>query len=160
MDAADDVSCRPDFSLFMYPWLLFANNKVPAWGHAYQLSSDFDGMDEEHPVSFFCQNEDDSTAPVEGTLAYYSKVKSLAPKGNARSSLHVFPQGGHGFGLCQGKKQFLEVGYGHCFVQISVALCVVKLLILWSGAGSTSIAIVDGLFFKCCTCAHLRSSGM
>ena len=112
VDASDDLSCRPDFSLFMYPWRLFPNNRVPAWGQAYNLSTDFSGMDSEHPVSFFCQNEDDPTAPVEGTLAYYTKVKSLAAKGKARSSLHVFPTGGHGFGLCQGVHGFLEVGRG------------------------------------------------
>jgi acetyl esterase/lipase len=32
VDASDEVSCRPDFSIFQYPWMLLPDNKVPAWG--------------------------------------------------------------------------------------------------------------------------------
>merc|ERR1711881_745121 len=35
IDAADNVSCRPDFSIFQYPWMLLPDNKVPAWGASY-----------------------------------------------------------------------------------------------------------------------------
>jgi acetyl esterase/lipase len=104
IDAADDVSCRPDFSIFLYPWALFENNIVPEWGASYNLSADFpDATFVDHPISFFAQAEDDPVAPVEGTLAYYGKVKSVANRVNkaAWSSLHVYPTGGHGFGLCQ-----------------------------------------------------------
>ena len=41
VDAADDVSCRPDFSIFMYPWMLLPGNKVPAWGDAYVVIQAF-----------------------------------------------------------------------------------------------------------------------
>jgi len=52
------------------------------------------------------QNEDDRTAPVQGTLAYYQKMLSV---GAPQSSLHVFPKGDHGFGLCQTFRTFQEV---------------------------------------------------
>jgi len=70
VDGADDLSCRPDFSIFMYPWMLLPKNKVPTWGAAYALASEFNGstngtagITENHPVSLFIQNLDDTTAP-------------------------------------------------------------------------------------------------
>lgn len=102
IDSSDDVSSRPDFSLFMYPWMLLeGNRKQQPWVIAKELD-----IKSTHPVSFFCQNEDDNAALVEGTLAYYLKLKdSKAPM----SDLKLFPKGGHGFGLCQGMKQVEEV---------------------------------------------------
>ena len=40
-DAADDISSRPDFSVFMYPWMLLPQNRVPEWGAAYSLAEEF-----------------------------------------------------------------------------------------------------------------------
>jgi len=106
VDAADDVSCRPDFSVFMYPWMLFSDNKVPAWGENYSLASDFDGMSKEHPPSVFIQNLDDGTAPPQGTLAYAQKLLAIkAPS----PSIHTSNKGGHGFGLCQTESSWLEI---------------------------------------------------
>ena len=102
VDAADAFSPRPDFSIFMYPWMLLPDNKIPPWGAAYALADEFsgEGIFGRHPVSAFIQNEDDTEAPVQGTLAYVQKVHSVA--GNRGSSVHVYNFGGHGFGLCQG----------------------------------------------------------
>ena len=61
----------------MYPWMLFSDNKVPAWGENYSLASDFDGMSKEHPPSVFIQNLDDGTAPPQGTLAYAQKLLAI-----------------------------------------------------------------------------------
>merc|ERR1719272_2134746 len=106
IDAADDVSCRPDFSVFMYPWMLFTDNKVPEWGANYSLATDFDGMSSDHPPSMMIQNNDDHTAPPQGTLAYAQKLLALkAPV----PSIHISNKGGHGFGLCQTFNSWLEI---------------------------------------------------
>ena len=93
----------------MYPWMLLPGNKVPAWGAAYSLADEFSNASDfkEHLVSAFLQNEDDGAAPVQGTLAYVQRVLSVG--GNPTSSVHVYPHGGHGFGLCQGLDAWQEM---------------------------------------------------
>jgi len=94
MDSSDDISCRPDFSLMIYPWMLLEGNQPQ---QPWVLAKEFD-VRADHPPSFFCQNEDDPTALAEGTLAYYLKLKEVkAPM----SDLRFYPKGGHGFALCQ-----------------------------------------------------------
>eukprot|EP00038_Savillea_parva_P008319 m.176181 g.176181 ORF g.176181 m.176181 type:complete len:368 (-) comp14121_c0_seq1:171-1274(-) len=107
VDAADSVSCKPDFSIFMYPWMLLPNNKPAPWGQNYSLSPDFAGqVDANHPISLFVQNLDDGTAPPQGTLTYASDllaVKAPTP------TIHLYNKGGHGFGMCQTFPTYLEV---------------------------------------------------
>lgn len=107
VDASDDVSCRPDFSVFMYPWSLLPGNKVPAWGAAYSLADEFANMTADHPVSAFIQNADDGTAPPQGTLAYSQKLLALEVKD--APAIHIANKGGHGFGLCQTETAWLEI---------------------------------------------------
>jgi hypothetical protein len=71
VDAADEAPCRPDFSIFQYPWMLLPGNKVPTWGAAYTLADELAGMSKDHPPSAFIQNIDDTTAPPQ--------VKSAMP---------------------------------------------------------------------------------
>lgn len=92
IDDADDVSCRPDFSLFMYPWKLLKNNDKSSTELAPELV-----VAKDHPPSFFCQNADDTAAWVQGTLQY--NVKMMAA-GAPHPTTHIFPKGGHGFGVC------------------------------------------------------------
>ena len=89
--------------------MLLPGNKVPAWGAAYSLADEFSNASDfkEHPVSAFLQNEDDGAAPVQGTLAYVQRVLSVGD--NPTSSVHVYPHGGHGFGLCQGLDAWQEM---------------------------------------------------
>ena len=106
VDAVDEVSCRPDFSIFQYPWMLLPDNKVPAWGANYSLAAELGGMSKDHPPSAFIQNLDDHTAPPQGTLAYAQKLLAI---GAAIPVVHMYNKGGHGFGLCQGMPEWLEV---------------------------------------------------
>ena len=86
--------------------MLFTDNKVPAWGNNYSLATDFDGMSKDHPPALFIQNNDDHTAPPQGTLAYAQKLLAInAPV----PSIHISNKGGHGFGLCQTFPAWLEI---------------------------------------------------
>ena len=85
--------------------MLLPHNKVPTWGSAYSLADEFAGMSKDHPPSAFIQNIDDTTAPPQGTLAYAQKLLSLG----LTPVVHMYNKGGHGFGLCQGEKTWLEV---------------------------------------------------
>ena len=101
----DKVSCRPDFSVFLYPWFLLPNNKPAKWGDAYTLADEFmgDRAFNDHPVSMFVHNADDPAAPVQGSLTYFNRI--LADSDLPKPTMHLFNTGGHGFGLCRGSAQ-------------------------------------------------------
>jgi acetyl esterase/lipase len=90
VDAADKVSCRPDFAVAIYP------------GH---LSVGKDGLGlnpdiarhltKATPPTFLLQNEDDEVDGVEQALAYYVGLK----KAGVPVEMHLYAQGGHAFGL-------------------------------------------------------------
>jgi len=92
VDAADDLPCRPDFSLLLYPWMLLDGNKP----NATRLSPDI-VVNASHPPAFIAQNLDDTTAWPQGSMLY---ARELLESGAPLGALHLYPAGGHGFGLC------------------------------------------------------------
>lgn len=93
VDAADDFSARPDFSLLMYPWMLLEKNNASSTTLAPELLP----VDAELPPAFIANNLDDTTAWPENALVYQrARVLAGAPAG----ALHLYPRGGHGFGVC------------------------------------------------------------
>eukprot|EP00656_Telonema_subtile_P011369 TRINITY_DN15604_c0_g1_i1.p2 TRINITY_DN15604_c0_g1~~TRINITY_DN15604_c0_g1_i1.p2 ORF type:complete len:122 (-),score=19.41 TRINITY_DN15604_c0_g1_i1:109-474(-) len=88
--------------MFLYPWSLLKNNDK--W--STDLSPELQPMDNAHPVSFFAQNSDDATAYVQNTLQYNLKLMAA---GAPNPTTHIYPKGGHAFGLCQGVKSFEQV---------------------------------------------------
>jgi acetyl esterase/lipase len=87
IDAADQISCRPDFAVLVYP------------GDLTLADQNFAPNPELHPTaltppSFIVQAEDDP-ARVENSVIYFLELK----KAKVPAELHVFPQGGHGYGL-------------------------------------------------------------
>ena len=80
IDAVDDESQRPDFSLLVYP-------AVHGW--AANISDD-------HPPAFFAQAEHD---PVDAgnTISYFLTLRTASA---APAALHIFPGDIHGYGLC------------------------------------------------------------
>ena len=51
------------------------------------------------PPTFLAQAEDDPVG-VENSLFYYLSLKD----GRISSEMHLYPSGGHGFGLCKGRE--------------------------------------------------------
>lgn len=86
LDVADASPARPAFALLVYPWRL-----IDTQG-AVQLT-----VGPDTPPSFLAAAEDDPSAPVENSLLYFLRLKE---NGVSLSALHVFPKGGHGFGVC------------------------------------------------------------
>jgi acetyl esterase/lipase len=87
MDAADRESCRPDFAIACYPGHLWdgddliLNPDVPITRHT--------------PPTFLVQAEDDHVDGVEQSLVYYMGLKNAG----VSVEMHLYAQGGHGFGL-------------------------------------------------------------
>ncbi len=90
VDAADRQSCRPDFAVALYPGhLSLADN-------SFALNPDIARrISRQTPPTFLLQNEDDHVDRVEDSLSYYAALK----KAGVPVEMHLYPQGGHAFGL-------------------------------------------------------------
>jgi acetyl esterase/lipase len=90
IDAADKVSCRPDFAVALYPGhLSLADNSIA-------LNPDIRShITRQTPPTFLLQNEDDHVDRVEDALSYYAGLK----KAGVPVEMHLYAQGGHAFGL-------------------------------------------------------------
>ncbi len=88
VDEKDSLSSRPDFTMLIYPAYLFDGRSG--------LNPDIK-VSAKNPSTFIVQTQDD-TIGVENSLYYYIALK------NARvsSELHIFPRGGHGYGMDTG----------------------------------------------------------
>ncbi len=87
IDAADQLSCRPDFAVIVYPGYLAlaAQNFAP--------NPDIHVTDKT-PPTFLLQAEDDPVH-VENSIVYFLALKNA----KVPAELHVYAQGGHGYGL-------------------------------------------------------------
>lgn len=90
VDTTDDVSCRPDFAIAIYPGhLMVAENSI-------ELQPDIrDHISKQTPPTFILQNEDDKVDGVEQAVSYYMGLK----KAGVPVEMHLYAQGGHAFGL-------------------------------------------------------------
>jgi len=87
MDAADKLSCRPDFALIVYPgYLALADQN-------YAPNADIHPTDQT-PPTFIVQAEDDPVH-VENAVVYFLALKNA----KVPAELHIYAQGGHGYGL-------------------------------------------------------------
>ncbi|MBP5319809.1 MAG: alpha/beta hydrolase [Kiritimatiellae bacterium] len=92
VDEADRFSCRPDFSIVVYPWTLApGENSLPQL--PLTLRPTFP-VDQTTPPAFIIQAEDDG-CHVENSLAYFAALKFAGVK----AEMHCFPDGGHGYGM-------------------------------------------------------------
>jgi acetyl esterase/lipase len=87
VDAADDLSCRPDFAVVVYPGYLADENK------GFALSTDLP-VTKETPPTFLVQAEDD-WAHVENSVRYFLALKAAG----VPTEMHIYAKGGHGYGL-------------------------------------------------------------
>ena len=88
VDGADELSCRPDFGILIYPAYLVDRKKRDKLFPEIRISK-------ETPPCFFAHTGDDGV-PAEGSVLMYLELEKLGVKG---SELHVYPFGGHGYGM-------------------------------------------------------------
>ncbi|MDG4490772.1 alpha/beta hydrolase [Xanthomonas vesicatoria] len=104
-DAADALSARPDFALLIYPVIDMdsANahmgsrerllGKTPSAAQVGAYSPQLH-VDARTPPTFLLHAQDDTVVPVRNSLLMHDALL----RAGVASELHVFPQGGHGFG--------------------------------------------------------------
>jgi acetyl esterase/lipase len=90
VDAADKLSCRPDFAVALYPGHLWIDETK------FELNPDIAAhITPQTPPTFLLQNEDDHVDNVNDSLVYYIALKNAG----IPVEMHLYAQGGHGFGL-------------------------------------------------------------
>ncbi len=87
IDAADSVSCRPDFTILIYPAYLTAENDRSVLAPEFTVTA-------QTPPTFLVQTEDDPIH-VENSLTYYRALTTW----KVPAEMHLFSAGGHGYGL-------------------------------------------------------------
>ena len=87
IDAADKLSCRPDFAVIVYPGYLALAEQNFAPNPEIHVT-------EQTPPSFILQAEDDPVHVENSTVYFLALKNSKVP-----AELHLYAQGGHGYGL-------------------------------------------------------------
>lgn len=87
VDDADRTSCRPDFSILVYPAYLTLKEQGDSINPETGVSSNT-------PPTFIAMTQDDPVR-VESALFYGAALKQAG----VPFELHIYPTGGHGYGL-------------------------------------------------------------
>jgi len=85
MDDVDRFSCRPDFSLLIYPWRVY-DDKTSALLPEIRIH-------DQTPPAILVHTHDDASTSL-GAVMLYAGLK----KHNVPAELHVYENGGHGYG--------------------------------------------------------------
>lgn len=88
VDAADRLSCRPDFAVVLYPGHLWVDER------RRELTADVPVTHQTSPT-FLLQAENDDVDDVNHSLVYYMALKDAG----VPAEMHLYAEGGHAFGL-------------------------------------------------------------
>jgi acetyl esterase/lipase len=87
VDAADELSCRPDFAVIVYPGYLALSEQNFAPNPEIHVT-------DKTPTTFVVQSEDDPVH-VENSTVYFLALKNAG----IPAEMHLYAAGGHGYGL-------------------------------------------------------------
>lgn len=102
------TSSRPDFGILGYPVISFADSLTHK-GSRFNLIGENPSEEminyysnelhikEDTPNSFLFHSADDNAVPVENSIIFHKRLI----KNNIKSSLHIFSEGGHGYGIIE-----------------------------------------------------------
>jgi acetyl esterase/lipase len=88
VDAVDELSCRPDFAIAIYPGHLWTPGTTLSLRPDIRVRADT-------PPTFLLHAEDDNVDDVKHSLTYYVELKKMG----VPTEMHLYAQGGHAFGL-------------------------------------------------------------
>jgi acetyl esterase/lipase len=119
-DSIEQFSSRPDFMVLVYPVISMTkeimhkgsrNNLIgdkPTEELAKLYSNELQ-VTKQTPPTFLVHAADDKAVPVENSLLFFQALKD----NNVPVEMHIYPAGGHGFGLAIGKG-YLETWADRC----------------------------------------------
>ena len=105
IDDKDNISVRPDFMILLYPVISFgpmahvgsrenligktpSENLVTLYSNEKQVTANT-------PPTLLVHAGDDDVVPVQNSLMFYDELL----KNKVKAEMHIFEEGGHGFGL-------------------------------------------------------------
>ncbi|MCY2982444.1 MAG: alpha/beta hydrolase [Planctomycetota bacterium] len=86
IDTIDQLSCKPDFSMLIYPWQVL-DAKTNELLESIQIT-------EQASPAFIVHTHDDASSSVGAAKLYIALKQNKIP-----AELHVYQNGGHGYGL-------------------------------------------------------------
>jgi acetyl esterase/lipase len=106
----DKMSSRPDFMVLGYPVITFTKPFMHKGSRDALLGENPDSslikfysnelqVKDDTPPTFIVQADDDGAVPVENSIVFFEALH----KKNIPVEMHIYPEGGHGFGLALGK---------------------------------------------------------
>jgi acetyl esterase/lipase len=107
-DPIERISCRPDFSILMYPVISFtgdfqhSGSRQALVGEDEELMNYFSNelqVTEDTPPAILIHSTDDNAVPVENSIVYYQALV----KNGISAEMHIYPYGGHGYSLATGQ---------------------------------------------------------
>jgi acetyl esterase/lipase len=110
VDPIERASCRPDFSLLVYPVISFTGEFTHSGSRNALLGENPDEelveyysnelqVTEQTPPAILIHSDDDTGVPVENSIVYYQALRAH----KIPSELHIYPYGGHGYSLAIGQ---------------------------------------------------------
>ena len=105
-DPVEVFSSRPDFMLMLYPLIYFRDGKInpgianlffggnTSWDNVKKYSSELN-ISENTPPAFLVLADNDKTVHPSHSIEFYSALKKF----NIPAEIHIFQEGGHGFGI-------------------------------------------------------------
>jgi acetyl esterase/lipase len=102
----EQVSCRPDFMLLLYPVISFnesvghmgSRKNLIGEGNDWKLAKQYSNelnVTKETPPTFLVLADDDKTVIPRNSVDFYLALK----ENNVPAEMHIFQEGGHGFGM-------------------------------------------------------------
>ena len=109
-DPVEQLSCRPDFSVLIYPVISFTEDFQHSGSRRNLVGEDADEslvkyysnelqVTEDTPPAILIHSDDDKGVPAENSIAYYKALRA----NEVSSELHIYPYGGHGYSLAIGQ---------------------------------------------------------
>jgi acetyl esterase/lipase len=95
IDETDQVSCRPDFAVIIYPGGVVDRAKEKLVPEIH--------VSKETPPTFLAQSNDDRVGPENSAVLYLALKKAGVP-----AELHIYATGGHGYGMRPSKNPCSE----------------------------------------------------
>jgi acetyl esterase/lipase len=105
-DSIEQQSSRPDFMMLVYPVITMSKPVMHSGSRNRLIGENADAelakyysnelqVTDQTPPTFLLHTMDDKTVPVENSLMFYQALRDH----HVPSEMHLFPKGGHGFGL-------------------------------------------------------------
>jgi acetyl esterase/lipase len=109
-DPVEQLSCRPDFSVLIYPVISFTEEFQHSGSRINLIGKDADEelvkyysnelqVTKDTPPAILIHSDDDKGVPVENSIVYYEALRA----NGVTSELHIYPYGGHGYSLAIGQ---------------------------------------------------------